>query len=176
MTVDDEIVWINGTFGAGKTTTSTLLAERLPARLFDSETVGTLLRHLLADTPVVDFQEYRAWRRLVPHTAAALLAETGGRLVIPQTVLVERYWKDLLAGFEDLGLRVRPFVLHTDRERLTRRINDDAVETGAREWRLRRLDDYERAAAAWLHASATTIDTSLRSPEEVAATILAELE
>jgi len=38
------IVWLNGTFGVGKTTTSELLAKTLPdARVFDAEKVGTLL-------------------------------------------------------------------------------------------------------------------------------------
>jgi hypothetical protein len=37
------IVWVNGTFGAGKTTTATLLVDRLAdGRLFDAEEVGYL--------------------------------------------------------------------------------------------------------------------------------------
>ncbi|SEC34411.1 hypothetical protein SAMN04489727_3418 [Amycolatopsis tolypomycina] len=38
------IVWLNGTFGAGKTTTAAELARLLGARTFDTEFVGYLLR------------------------------------------------------------------------------------------------------------------------------------
>ena len=39
------LVWLGGTFGAGKTTTGRLLVERAPGlRLFDPEWVGFLLR------------------------------------------------------------------------------------------------------------------------------------
>ncbi|MEP7025229.1 MAG: hypothetical protein ABJB47_15815 [Actinomycetota bacterium] len=38
------IIWLNGAFGAGKTTTATLLSELVPAsRVFDPETVGYML-------------------------------------------------------------------------------------------------------------------------------------
>jgi hypothetical protein len=41
------IVWLNGTFGAGKTTTARELVTRLPdARVFGAEHVGFLLRQV----------------------------------------------------------------------------------------------------------------------------------
>jgi adenylate kinase family enzyme len=45
------IIWLNGTFGAGKTTTARELVATTPgARLFDPELVGYLLRAILPDT------------------------------------------------------------------------------------------------------------------------------
>ncbi len=47
------IVWLNGTFGAGKTTTAAELQTLMPgARVFDPETVGYMLMANLADRPV----------------------------------------------------------------------------------------------------------------------------
>jgi hypothetical protein len=44
------IIWLNGTFGAGKTATAAKLLPLAPgARLFDPETVGYMLRANLAD-------------------------------------------------------------------------------------------------------------------------------
>ena len=87
------IIWLNGTFGVGKTTTSKELAAALPdARIFDSETVGVMLRHVLAPlVPVRDFQDWRPWRHLVVETAAQILDYVGGTLVIPPSVFVEEY-------------------------------------------------------------------------------------
>jgi thymidylate kinase len=49
-------VWLNGTHGAGKTTTSALVQQLIPdSRVFDAEKVGETLvvetaRHVLDDT------------------------------------------------------------------------------------------------------------------------------
>jgi hypothetical protein len=53
------IVWLNGTFGAGKTATAAALVPLIHrARLFDPETVGYMLRPNLADHPVSDFRRH----------------------------------------------------------------------------------------------------------------------
>ncbi|MGW5574056.1 adenylyl-sulfate kinase [Nocardia thailandica] len=87
------IVWLNGTFGAGKTTTATELTDMLSgSRIFDTEYVGFMLRHVLASEKVGNFQDWQPWRGLVVATAAQVLDYVGGQLVIPQTVLEHRYW------------------------------------------------------------------------------------
>jgi adenylylsulfate kinase-like enzyme len=51
------IVWLNGPFGVGKTTTARALVDVLPgSRLLDPEHVGLLLRDTLNE-PVGDFQD-----------------------------------------------------------------------------------------------------------------------
>lgn len=80
------IVWINGTFGVGKTTTASqlvTLSDRL--RVFDPEWVGYLLKANLADQPFTDFQQLSAWRRLVPHVADEIIRLTGQSLVTVQS-------------------------------------------------------------------------------------------
>jgi len=50
------IVWLNGTFGCGKTATAVELQSLIPSsRLFDPETVEYMLRPNLAGHPVSDF-------------------------------------------------------------------------------------------------------------------------
>ena len=47
------IVWLNGSFGIGKTTTANLVAEAVSdARIFDAEEVGFLLQPLFSATAV----------------------------------------------------------------------------------------------------------------------------
>lgn len=78
------IVWLNGTFGAGKTTTARELRTRLPgSRIFDAEHVGFLLRQVLPEPPG-DFQHLPPWRPLVVETATRILRYAGGTLIVPQ--------------------------------------------------------------------------------------------
>ncbi|MBS45439.1 MAG: ATP-binding protein [Nocardioides sp.] len=171
------MVWLGGTFGAGKTTTGRLLVERAPGlRLFDPEWVGFLLREHLADRiaaeGITDFQQLPSWRRLVPVVAAELADATGQALVAVQSVLVEDYWRELRAGLEADGFEVVHLLLHADDATLRRRIEGDRVEAGARDWRLRHLAAYD-AARPWLHATADLVlDTTDLTPDEVAGRVL----
>jgi predicted kinase len=166
------IVWLNGTFGAGKTTTARELVKRLPdARLFDSEYVGLMLRHVLSEVPVGDFQEWRPWRGLVVQTAIQVLDYLGGTLVIPQTVLVEQYWREIEQGLSAAGIPITHLLLHAEREELIRRIEKDSQEAGASTWRLDHLDPYEQARP-WLDRAAQTIDTTSLTLAEVVETIV----
>jgi hypothetical protein len=92
--VERVILWINGTFGVGKTTTANLIVQRAPVwRLFDPEWVGYMLRANLGDRDFADFQELPPWRALVPRVAYEIAALTGDGLLAVQTVLVEEYWE-----------------------------------------------------------------------------------
>ncbi|MGP3971644.1 AAA family ATPase [Streptomyces sp. 6N223] len=170
------IVWLNGTFGAGKTTTARELTSLLPeSRIFDTEYVGYMLRlPLEGSVPVKDFQDWRPWRPLVVETARQLLNYVRGTLVIPQTVLVQRYWSEIHTGLSDAGLTVHHFVLHTDRDTLARRIEADADEPAAAEWRLAHLDTYDESLS-WLSQQGQLIDTTHTPPPAVARTIARRL-
>jgi AAA domain len=165
------IVWLNGTFGAGKTTTAHELVELLPcARLFDAEQVGQLLRHIPGLPALGDFQHWPPWRGLVVETARQVLDYVGGSLVVPQTVLVERYWSEITAGFTAAHVPVRHFLLHARRRELVRRIECDSASN--LQWRMDHLRHY-RAAEPWLRHEAEVVDTTALTPGEAARTIAA---
>ena len=74
------IVWLNGTFGAGKSSTANHLVRLLPqARVYDPETVGYMLGHVLTEL-VDDFQDWPPWRTLVIQTAVQVHHYVGGIL------------------------------------------------------------------------------------------------
>jgi hypothetical protein len=159
------IVWLNGTFGVGKTTTSELLVKALPkARLFDAECVGELLVPILAGVPCNDFQEWDPWRGLVVETAARVLDYVGGTLVIPQTVLVEEYWDEIAGGLGERGIPIEHFGT------LVRRIETDAKSSPASGWRMGHLQAY-REALPWLRGKARVVETDRLTPEQVAQTV-----
>ncbi|MGH3151023.1 MAG: hypothetical protein ACRDOB_09865 [Streptosporangiaceae bacterium] len=93
------IIWLNGTFGAGKTATAKALLPLVPdTRLFDPEMVGYMLRPHLTDHPVSDFQDLPPWRPLVVATAAELSRYTGQHLIAPQTIMTQPYFTEIAAG------------------------------------------------------------------------------
>ncbi|MFH9200136.1 AAA family ATPase [Streptomyces anulatus] len=167
------IIWLNGTFGAGKTTTAKEVTSLLPdSRLFDTEKVGEMLWHVLG-VPDRDFQDFPPWRGLVVETARQVLDHVGGTLVVTQTVLVESYWQEIHDGLTRAGIPVHHVLLHTDRDTLVERIETDSKpeSAGARQWRLDHLTGYERALP-WLRREAREIDTTDVLPSRVAEAVL----
>jgi hypothetical protein len=161
------IVWINGTHGVGKTTTSALLQQLIPdARVFDAEKVGETLMDISPGLPATNnFQHWPPWRPLVVETVWRVLDFTGGTLVMPMTVLIEQYWREISAGLAHHGIPVRHFVLHADEETLRRRI---LGEHGVSPFRLSHLEPYFEAARTWLHDEAEVVDTTHLTPAESA--------
>ncbi len=142
------IVWLNGTHGAGKTTTAALLQPLLAdARVLDAEKVGETLMDIAPGLPELgNFQHWPPWRPLVVETARRVLDYTGGTLVMPMTVLVEAYWREISSGLSDHGVAVRHFVLHADEATLRRRIEEDTV-LGPSRFRLHHLEPVRRGRA-----------------------------
>lgn len=171
------IIWLNGTFGAGKTTTGRRLAGRLAnARPFDPEEVGYLLMRTLEDHEFRDFQDLAPWRELVPVFTESIARLTGQHLIAVQTVLREDYWQELTAGFERTSLDIFHVLLHVDSDVLAERIKADQVEAGACQWRLDHVTDYEKARP-WMESAADlVIDTTHVPVAEVAERIAVSAE
>ncbi|ALC30852.1 ATP-binding protein [Streptomyces sp. CFMR 7] len=171
------IVWLNGTHGAGKTTTGALVQQLLPdSRVFDAEKVGEALMDIKPGLPALgNFQHWPPWRTLVVETARRVLDYTGGTLVMPMTVLVEEYWREIGAGLAQHAIPVRHFVLHADQETLRGRIEGDP-DMGPSAFRLKHLEPYAEAARTWLHADAEVIDTTRLTPGEAARRIVEALK
>jgi shikimate kinase len=171
------IIWLNGTFGAGKTTTGRQLAGRLAnARLFDPEEVGYLLMRTLEDHEFRDFQDLAPWRELVPVFTEKIALFTGQHLIAVQTVLREDYWRELTAGFERTPLDVFHVLLHVDSDVLAERIEADEALAVARQWRLDHIGDHEKARP-WMETAADlVIDSTRLAAAEVAERIAVEAE
>ncbi|MYR42289.1 NUDIX domain-containing protein [Streptomyces sp. SID5910] len=175
------VVWINGAFGAGKTTTARELIELIPnSTLFDPEVIGAALGHLLPPKRLAeagDFQDLPIWRRLVTDTAAAMLAELGGTLVVPMTLLRQEYRDEIFGGLAARRIAVRHVLLAPAetilRERIAaREVPEEADgEIRVRQWSYDRIEPYRAALASWLTADAHPVDTSALTPRETAVRI-----
>jgi chloramphenicol 3-O-phosphotransferase len=160
------IIWLNGTFGCGKTSTAAELQSLVrSSRVFDPETVGYMLRPNLADQPVPDFQQWPPWRPLVVATATELARFTGQHLIAPQTILVRAFLEQIFAGLRHNGLDVFHVVLDGGEDVLRQRIQGSAEAQG---WRLDHLAEYRSARAWMIRAADLAVDTSCRTPAEIA--------
>ena len=154
------IIWLNGTHGVGKTTTAPLVQRLVPdSRVFDAEKVGETLMDITPGLPATDnFQHWAPWRPLVVETAARVLGFTGGTLVMPMTVLVEEYWREISSGLAQHAIPVRHFVLHADTDTLRHRIQ--GADVGPSPFRLAHLGAYAEAWRSWLGHEAEVVDTT----------------
>ncbi|SEC43166.1 ADP-ribose pyrophosphatase YjhB, NUDIX family [Streptomyces sp. 2231.1] len=176
------VVWINGAFGAGKTTTARELIELIPnSTLFDPEVVGAALTHLLPAkrlAEVSDFQDLPVWRRLVVDTAAGMLAELGGTLVVPMTLLRQEYRDEIFGGLAARRIPVHHLLLAPAETILRQRIAAREIppelpdgEMRVRQWSYDHIEPYRTALLSWLTSDAHLVDTSALTAHEAAARI-----
>lgn len=167
------IIWLNGAFGAGKTTAAHELLDLLPgSTLFDPEVVGAGLRSMLPKerlAEVDDYQDLPAWRRLVVDTAAALLSEVPGPLITPLTLLDQEHRDEIFGGLAARRISIQHHLLHVEETFLRKRIDQRAAVDGeaVRRWCLGHLPRYT-AALPWLTADAHTVETTQLTPRQTA--------
>ncbi|WP_058041223.1 AAA family ATPase [Streptomyces roseifaciens] len=170
------IIWVNGPFGGGKTTTAQLLHQKLDGSLvFDPEEVGFMLRSILPGREK-DFQDLAPWRPLVAATALELHAFNDGRpLIAPMTLLNRPYAHEIFTRIQATGIPLHHLLVHVDTDVLTQRIagsrefpDDEERSEKVRNFRRRKIDAYAEACTSWLAREAEVINASHLTPEQVA--------
>lgn len=166
------IVWINGARGAGKTSTARALLDLLPGSvLFEPETVGAELRRALPAQRyggATDIQDSPAWRRLVVDTAAALLSEVPGPLVVPMALLRQEYRDEIFGGLASRRIPVHHVLLHVEETVLHERLSHCPTRpSGTTDQRGRHLAAYH-AALPWLTTDACLVDNARLAPAQAA--------
>ncbi|NUT51600.1 MAG: AAA family ATPase [Saccharothrix sp.] len=175
------IVWINGAFGAGKTTLATALRDRLPDALtFDPEHVGFLLRFCAPPPETGDFQDLPLWRRTTAELAAGLHREYGRHVITPMTLVEPTYRDEVFGHLAAAGAPLLHVFLDVPADELRRRINAQVMvphdpEADART-RAFRLDNVDRCVAARAALPADTLVLPADEPERLADRVLAALE
>jgi 8-oxo-dGTP pyrophosphatase MutT (NUDIX family) len=175
------IIWVNGAFGAGKSSAAREMLDLVPeSTLYEPEALSGCLRQLLPEKrlqEVTDYQELAIWRRMVVETSAALLAEVGGVLVTPMTLLRQEHRDEIFGGLAARGIEVRHVLLDPGETILRARITARAdlpdrpgADDSARRWALDRIADYT-AALPWLTGDAHLLHTGGLSPRQTAVAV-----
>lgn len=171
------IIWLNGGFGAGKTTLAEELRRRLPdAVVYNPEDVGLMLWKWLP--PNGDFQHLPSWRELVVATALSLRRHHAETLIVPMSLIRDAYRAEILGGLADAGEEVLHVFLQADagvlRERLNARVThpDGDWDRAARELGMTGVDEMV-AAAARQPAGTLMLRSDRLTPAELAEEVLA---
>jgi len=171
------IIWINGGFGAGKTTLAEELHRRLPdAVVYNPEDVGLMLWKWMPANG--DFQHLASWRDLVVATALALRRHHADTLIVRMSLIRDAYRDQILGGLANVGEQVLHVFLEVDAGVLRERLNARVTHPGrdwdqaARELGMTGVDEMV-AAAARQPAGTLLLRSDRLTPAELADEVLA---
>jgi len=161
------VVFINGSFGIGKTTVARLLAAQLPGSLvFNPEPMGVILMRLaaLARRPQDDFQDLAAWRWLGAR-AIRLARGLRGTVIVPMAFTNLTYLGEFLSYLRERRVPTLHFCLTAPHPVVLERL-DARQRKGPTAWQLRH--SAECCAAHGAPEFAEHVPTANRTPREVA--------
>lgn len=129
------ILWLNGSFGAGKTTVAHELQRRLPdAFVYDPENVGYFLRK---NAPEVcrteDFQDVPLWRDFNYETLKWIAGTYPGVILVPMTLNRQQYFDEIIGRLVRDGVVVHHVILWAGRETLLKRLGKRSLGRLSRE-------------------------------------------
>ncbi|MDR0861691.1 MAG: AAA family ATPase [Oscillospiraceae bacterium] len=136
------IIWINGAFGAGKTTAAFELQRRIHGSfVFDPENIGYYFRKhlpLSEGAKSGDFQDIPLWRSMNYDMLRYAAREFDGVIIAPMTVVNPQYFDEIIGKLRGDGVDVRHFILCASRETLLKRLSR-RLERGDT-WAKRQID------------------------------------
>ncbi|MEJ2970503.1 hypothetical protein WDK08_07475, partial [Escherichia coli] len=105
------IIWINGPFGAGKTTLAKRLRDRRSKSLiFDPEEIGFVVKETVPMPASGDYQDLPLWRGLTIAAVREIRRNYSQDIIIPMTLVHPDYLTEILGTVAKLAMR-QPFVL-----------------------------------------------------------------
>jgi predicted kinase len=167
--VEPLVVWINGAFGVGKTSVAEELVPLLPGSLlFDPELIGVMLRAVIpAKERTDDFQDIPAWRELTRDAVVALArTRQPGVIVVPMTLVHERYFEEVVGGVRARGVRIVHVTLEASADVIAERLR---TRSGNEGWGLARVPGCVGALRDERFAG--HLDASSAEPRELAGEI-----
>jgi hypothetical protein len=118
------ILWINGAYGVGKSTTANALQKHIPnSFIFDPEMIGNCVRETKPDSLWRDdFQIYPSWREMTCTLLAELSKMYSGTIIVPMTILNRDYLHEIIDPLREAGVTIYHFILEASSETIGARI------------------------------------------------------
>ena len=133
------------------------VATRLGGLLVDPEILGAAVAALVPGLHTTDdWQDVALWRQLTRSALVSLVRAGKRPLIVPMTVVDERYLDELLRGLDDDGLDVAHFTLVASADTVRARLA--ARDGAANGWARDRVDDCVSRLAGELYARHIDLD------------------
>ncbi|WP_312097415.1 AAA family ATPase [Niallia sp.] len=118
------IIWINGTFGSGKTTTAYELEKRVDkAFVFDPERFGyVLMKNIPMSLQKDDFQDFPIWRETNYLLLKQIAIHYDGIIVVPMTITNEEYFHDIISRLQNDQIIVKHVTLMASKTTIKKRL------------------------------------------------------
>lgn len=176
------IIWINGAFGAGKTTLAeTLLSKLSDAMIYDPELVGTMVRQIVPPATSHDFQDLPIWRDVVSFCALRLCQRYRQSLIVPMTLVNPDYINEIFGAIKESDETLLHIFLDVDTETLIRRIRaqvikpeDTSQDEKIRAWRMAQIDRCVNSRNA-MPKDTIFLDAAKLNPDMLASRIMSEI-
>jgi hypothetical protein len=139
------LLWINGPCGVGKTATAFELHRRLPGSVVcDPEHVGYGMFRMLPPSLRRRWQDIPAWRHSVLELLRLTLAEHGGPVITPATLVNSGHFQEIIGGLRDDGVRLHHFALLAEPATVVRRLRARSLgrEPRTQPWEVEVLDGW----------------------------------
>lgn len=163
------IIWINGTFGSGKTTTAYELHRRVEnSFVYDPERFGyVFMRNVPKDLAKDDFQDYPLWREANYTLLKQLSDEFNGTIIVPMTLTNEMYFQEIVGKLIKNNVKVQHFTLAASKSTIQKRLRKRLE--GKNSWAYQQMD--KRLSSLSKNLFKEYIQTDTMSIGEVVETI-----
>ena len=134
------IIWINGTFGSGKSTTAYELQRRIePSIVYDPERFGyVFMRNVPKEIAKPDFQDYPLWREANYSLLKQIASEYKGTIIVPMTLSNEHYFNEIIGQLRIDGIEIKHFTLMASKQTIEKRLRKRLE--GKKSWAHRQLE------------------------------------
>lgn len=130
------IIWINGSFGVGKTSTAKVLNEELDKSIiYDPEEIGGFLSNMF-NHEKDDFQDYELWR-ILNSDILKYLCSIHEVVIVPMTITNNEYYDEIVNSLELSGIKINHFILCASKENIINRLDSRENST---EWAYNQVD------------------------------------
>jgi len=165
------VIWINGCFGVGKTTTAEKLCQRIEnAHIYDPELAGAFLWDNFPP-PMKrrgDYQDIELWRKINYEYIKYIHLNYSGPIIVPMTLVNRGYHDEIIGKLREDGIDVHHFILTAPKEHIIARLTGRGEANGS--WAEQQID---RCLAAFARDfPGDTVNTEQMSADEAAEHII----
>ena len=119
------IIWINGSFGIGKTTISNELNKKIKdSFIYDPEMAGEFIWNNLPDciSRKGDFQDIQLWRDFNYQMLKYLNENYSGTIIVPMTLVNKEYYSQIIDRLIADGITIHHYILEGSKSIILNRL------------------------------------------------------